>query len=118
MSILEFIRDRARYYTCPACGRNLDGCGVRMLQALDDRFTVQVTCGCCGVQFVVILAVESQATVEDGQEPMEEVPTPAVTARSQPEPIKADEVLDVHILLRDFTGPITDLFRQPSADRR
>ena len=38
-------------------------------------------------------------------------------ADPRPEPIKSDELLDVHLLLRDFTGPLTDLIQQPSGDR-
>ena len=33
------------------------------------------------------------------------------------DPIESDEVLDVHLALRDFQGPLTDLFKQPSRDR-
>ena len=31
MSIIEFIRDRARFYNCPVCGRSLKGCEVQVL---------------------------------------------------------------------------------------
>ena len=114
MSILEFIRDRARYYNCPVCGRSLDGCDVRMLKQFEDRFTVQVTCGLCLVQFVVVLAVQGESFDTE-----REVAHAAVRQDSSPppEPIKSDEVLDVHLLLQDFTGPLTDLLPQP-ADRR
>ncbi|HZU15823.1 MAG TPA: hypothetical protein VFD01_04330 [Candidatus Dormibacteraeota bacterium] len=112
MRIIDFIRDRARYYRCPVCNRGLEDCQVRLLQHAGDRYTVQVTCASCRVQFVVILVVQGdglEATEEAAFEP------PAATER---EPIQADEVLDVHLLLRDFKGRLTDLFRQPSAGRR
>jgi hypothetical protein len=117
MRILEFIRDRARYYNCPVCGRSLEGCDVRMVKAVEDRYTVQVTCASCWVQFVVILAVQGESMVAEPQlveqhEPAEAPPIPSAA------PIEADELLDVHLLLEEFRGPLTDLVRQPSGDRR
>jgi hypothetical protein len=38
--------------------------------------------------------------------------------RPRREPIKGDELLDVHLLLRDFSGRLTELVQQPSGDRR
>jgi hypothetical protein len=117
MRILEFIRDRARYYNCPVCGRSLDGCDVRMLKAVEDRFTVQVTCASCWVQFVVILAVEGDSVTSEPElvEQHEHSETPPMPMAA---PIEADELLDVHLLLEEFKGPLTDLVRQPSGDRR
>jgi transcription elongation factor Elf1 len=121
MTILDFIRDRARYYNCPVCGRSLKGCQVRMLKQIEDRYTVQVTCASCGVQFVVILAIqgdsieadEEVATVEAA--PLEELEE--VEVEPAPEPIQVDEVLDVHLLLRDFEGSFSDLLHEPSEHR-
>lgn len=133
MRIIDLIRDRARYYNCPVCGRSLRDCELRMLRAVDDRYTVQVTCAACRVQFVVILLVQGggleslakderaldRELVEDGDVLAEATaPAPArETARPEQDPIQSDEVLDVHLALRDFDGPLTALFRQPSADR-
>ncbi len=124
MRFIDFIRDRARYYNCPVCGRSLRDCELRMLRHVEDRYTVQVTCAACRVQFVVILAVQGegldkasqddlgltdeQVLVDDGRP---EAGEPA------PEPIQSDEVLDVHLVLRDFEGRLTDLLKQPSAGR-
>ena len=124
MRFLDFIRDRARYYNCPVCGRNLHDCDMRLLRHVEDRFTVQVTCASCHVQFIVILAVQGPGLegMEDGlafgTELMDEVDViPEEAAHERPEPIKSDELLDVHLLLRDYTGPLTDLIQQPSGDR-
>ena len=67
MSIIEFIQDRARYYNCPVCGKNLRGCGVRMLNQVDDRYTVQVSCAACGVNFVIVLAIQG-AGIESAED--------------------------------------------------
>jgi|SRR2546429_4600742 len=129
MRFIDFIRDRARYYNCPVCGRSLRDCELRMLRHVEDRFTIQVTCAACRVQFVVILAVQGDGL--DGV-PAEELtidadllegiegpgrPVAAEPAEPAPEPIQSDEVLDVHLTLRDFQGRLPDLFKQPSPGR-
>src|SRR5437660_12414943 len=129
MRFIDFIRDRARYYNCPVCGRSLRDCELRMLRHVEDRYTVQVTCAACRVQFVVILAVqgdglETFATDEltfeaELAEDADLLGDAAVPQAGGPErePIQSDEVLDVHLMLRGFHGRLTDLFRQPSGDR-
>ena len=128
MRFIDFIRDRARYYNCPVCGRSLRDCELRMLRHVEDRYTVQVTCASCRVQFVVILAVQGEGLealpqdelaldrelAEDGEVIAEAV---VEAAGSQREPIESDEVLDVHLALKQFQGRLTDLFKQPSGDR-
>ncbi|HLH68797.1 MAG TPA: hypothetical protein VKY90_07130 [Candidatus Dormibacteraeota bacterium] len=114
MRFLDFIRERARYYRCPVCNRGLEDCEVRLLQHAGDRYTVQVTCAGCQVQFVVILVVQGDGLDSSDEARLE----PSAAAADEREPIQADEVLDVHLLLRDFEGRLTDLFSQPSAGRR
>jgi hypothetical protein len=134
MRFIDFIRDRARYYNCPHCGRGLRDCELRMLRHVEDRYTIQVTCAACRVQFVLILAVQGdgleslpadELTLEPGlPEDADllgdagfEAAEPAAPAEPAPEPIGSDELLDVHLALRDFQGRLTDLFKQPSGDR-
>ena len=129
MNILEFIRDRARYYNCPVCAKSLKGCTVRMLSQVDDRFTVQVTCRACDVTFIVVLAIdaggmESTTTSITGADDEVEVEIyeslglddddPAESpVRAEPkEPIQVDELIDLHLLLRDFHGPLTELVKE------
>ena len=117
MSIIEFIQDRARYYNCPVCGRNLKGCSVRMLNHVEDRFTVQVTCASCHVTFIVILAIQGQGLemVRDAEVDVEveDLRLEAGDTGQEPGPIELDELLDVHLTLRSFDGTLTDLIKQP-----
>jgi hypothetical protein len=130
MSIIEFIQDRARYYNCPVCGRSLRGCEVRMLNHVEDRFTVQVTCAACHVTFIVILAIQGQGVeAELGDDMAVEVELETVAENeladqlideapeAAREPIEVDELLDVHLHLRHFDGSLTDLFKQPEPRR-
>ncbi len=106
MNIIAFIKERARYYNCPACARNLESCEVRMLKQAESHLTVEVTCASCHVTFIVVLAVQYNA--DELEEAVEE---PAEFVSVEASPISHDEVLDVHDLLRDFTGNFRDLLR-------
>jgi hypothetical protein len=124
MSIIEFIQDRARYYNCPVCGRSLKGCEVRMLKHVEDRFTVQVTCAACHVQFIVILAIQGQGleTLNEDELQLEVELEDAdamahALAEAELEPIASDEVLDVHLILKDFSGSLTELLKTPDPSR-
>ncbi len=108
MNIIAFIKERARYYNCPACARNLEGCEVRMLKQAESHLTVEVTCARCHVQFIVVLAV--QYSPEDFEDLTADEPV-AVSSGEGGSPITPDEVLDVHDLLRDFKGNFKDLLR-------
>jgi hypothetical protein len=111
MSIIEFIRDRARFYNCPVCGRSLKGCDVQVLSHEDERFHLQVTCAQCQVTFVVVLAIAGGAVEEiEAVEPVE----PAAAA---PEPISVDEILDLHLYLKSFQGTLKELIHQPDRTR-
>ena len=118
MSIIEFIRDRARFYNCPVCGRSLKGCDVQVLSHEEERFHLQVTCAQCQVTFIVVLAiaggaVEEVETVEAMGEPVEAMGEPVAAL----EPISVDEIIDLHIMLKNFQGTFTELIQQPDHSR-
>ena len=109
MNIIAFIKERARYYNCPACARNLESCEVKMLEQADSHLTVEVTCARCSVNFIVVLQVaysRDEEAVELDAEPDRERVAAGASA-----PISHDEVLDVHDLLRDYRGSLKDLIR-------
>ena len=112
MSIIEFIRDRARFYNCPVCGRSLKGCDVQVLSHEDESFRLQVTCAQCQVTFVVVLAIAGGA-MEEIEGSVAEPAEPVVEA----EPISVDEILDLHLYLKNFQGTLTELIQQPDHSR-
>jgi hypothetical protein len=113
MSIIEFIRDRARFYNCPVCGRSLKGCDVQVLSHEEERFHLQVTCVQCQVTFIVVLAIAGGA--------VEEIATLEAEAFEEPvavrEPISVDEILDLHLYLKNFRGTLAELIHQPDHSR-
>ncbi len=113
MSIIEFIRDRARFYNCPVCGRSLKGCDIQVLSHEEERFHLQVTCAQCQVTFIVVLAVAGGAVDE-----IETVETPAEEELAPSrEPISVDEILDLHLYLKNFQGTLKELIHQPDHSR-
>jgi len=127
MGIIDFIRDRARFYNCPVCGRSLKGCDIQVLSHEDERFHLQVTCAQCQVTFIVVLAIAGSGVEEiesvDATRSLAEQTTAMVEASaslvggSDPEPITIDEILDVHLYLKDFQGTLKDLLHQPDHSR-
>ena len=113
MSIIEFIRDRARYYNCPVCGRSLKGCDVQVLSHEDERFHLQVTCAQCQVTFIVVLAIAGGAVDEIQSLTPEPAPEPVTEA----EPISVDEILDLHLYLKGFQGTLKELIQLPDHSR-
>ena len=122
MSIIEFIRDRARFYNCPVCGRSLKGCDIQVLSHEHERFHLQVTCAQCQVTFIVVLAIAGGAV--DDVESVETVAEASASgsrggraAVTEPDPISVDEILDVHLYLKSFQGTLKDLLHQPDHSR-
>ena len=113
MSIIEFIRDRARFYNCPVCGRSLKGCEVQVLSHEEERFHLQVTCAQCQVTFIVVLAIAGGAVEEIAKVIPEREVEPVAVA----EPITVDEILDLHLYLKNFQGTLLELIQQPDASR-
>jgi len=113
MSIIDFIRDRARFYNCPVCGRSLKGCDVQVLSHENERFHLQVTCAQCQVTFIVVLAIAGGAV----EEVEASAPAAAETPVAAPEPISVDEILDLHLYLKSFQGTLTELIHQHDHSR-
>ena len=117
MSIIEFIRDRARFYNCPVCGRSLKGCEVQVLSHEEERFHLQVTCAQCQVTFIVVLAIAGGG-IEEIAATAAEVPTePLDPEPVAAEPISVDEILDLHVYLKTFQGTLTELIQLPDPSR-
>lgn len=112
MSIIEFIRDRARFYNCPVCGRSLKGCEIQVLSHEEERFHLQVTCAQCQVTFIVVLAIAG-----GGVEETEVAAELEVEPVAQAEPISVDEILDLHLYLKDYQGTLRDLIPHPDPSR-
>src|SRR4030081_3162622 len=113
MSIIEFIRDRARFYNCPVCGRSLKGCEVQVLSHEEERFHLQVTCAQCQVTFIVVLAIAGGAV----EEIEKTIPEPCTQPVASAEPILIYEIPPLHLYPKNFQGTFKELIQQPDPSR-
>ena len=104
MDILALMRDRAAAEVCPRCRRPLDNCELAVIRNDDPQYTLQVTCALCRVTFVIVVQVRDR--VEAGG-----VGAALPTGPPLAPPISGEEMLELHELLRDHGGPLTDLLR-------
>src|SRR5258708_3736713 len=111
MGIIEFIRDRARFYNCPVCGRSLKGCDVQVLSHEEERFHLQVTCAQCQVTFIVVLAIAGGAVEEIAKAIPDREPVVAA------EPITVDEILNLPLYRKTSQATLTELSHQPDHSR-
>ena len=91
-----------------------------MLNHQEDRFTVQVTCAACKVSFVVVLAIQGSgvnAMLEKDEELVIHDVLSATVPGSGAGPIEPDEILDLHLLLKDFEGSLDELLKAPNRSR-
>jgi hypothetical protein len=114
VDILSLMRERSGDYDCPKCGLSLKGCELEMLRNDDPQYTVQVTCAACHIKFIVVLQVRDRLRHGlDHDDHLEEAAVPAGPPPAPP--IGADEMLDLHEMLRDHSGSLLDLFRPERA---
>ncbi len=119
MDILPFLRQRAGDFTCPRCRYSLADCGVRIVQQRGPLYTVQVTCRRCELSLLVQLEVQGDA---DRDGPAAIPSTRSQRGASAPRragragtpapaapPISPDELLDLHLHLAGFEGPLLQL---------
>ena len=107
MDILSFIRERSGDYDCPVCRDPLVDCDLKLLRHDGNTYTVQVGCAHCHVSFVVVLQLRGELPAA----------TPAADVEPPAPPISADEMLDVHEMLRDHDGPLAELFARRGPSR-
>lgn len=105
VDILSFIRERSGDYDCPVCRDPLVACDLKLLRQDGNTYTVQVACAHCHVSFVVVLQLRGELPA-----------APAQHVEPAAPPISADEMLDLHEMLRDHDGTLAELFgrRGPS----
>jgi hypothetical protein len=116
VDILSFIRERSGDYDCPVCRDPLVDCDLKLLRQDGNTFTVQVACARCRVTFVVVLQFRGDVAGL-GSAAAPDVDAADAEVEAAP-PISADELLDVHETLRDWSAPIVELVGRPARGSR
>jgi hypothetical protein len=108
MDLLELLRSQARRYRCAACGKSMADCDINILAQQGNRALVRVTCTSCNDEN--LLQIVFQGEGEEGTAPAAQPRRRRRTIEideGRPEavePISSDELLDLHLMLRDHAG--------------
>ncbi len=114
MDLPELLRSQAKRYRCAACGQNMADCGINVLAQQGNRALVRVTCAACQDENLLQIIFQTEGEFSDAED--EEEPARVRLfdegMPSNPTPISADEVLDVHAFLASFDSGLAELVRQ------
>jgi len=102
--IIDFLRGQAHNYSCRVCGSNHRASALRKVGQHHNKVVVQVTCARCKDAFFLHIEFARAATRE-----RRAAPSPRDQKPGSAPPVSADEVLDVHRLLDDHRGRLSDL---------
>ena len=90
---------------CGLCGRKYDSTNVNILGHQDDLWFLSVFCSSCRTQGLIAAVIREGVVAEVVSELTEE----EVAKFAQAEVVAPDDVLDIHNLLKDFKGGISEL---------
>jgi hypothetical protein len=110
MDAERWLTSELASFGCAACGQPYGEAQIRLIAQRDELFFVDLSCPHCGSQAVAIVTIQSDA------EPTQAW-AHATTAADEPDEasaerapaISVDEVIDAHVLLRDFDGDVHQL---------
>lgn len=98
----DWLRTQLSTFACERCGRTYLTSHIRVLAQRDDLFVVDFDCRSCGSRAVAFVTVEIEST-EDGEEHGSDLIVETEPGQL-PAPVGSDDVLDMHLFLRDFDG--------------
>lgn len=109
-----FIRQLIANIKCAVCQHRYEPDDIKIIEHQDDLWVLGVLCAECQTQGL-ILAMVREVSVEEGREPVweDEVFDDDSELLVEASPICADEILDMHCLLRRFDGNLWDLLTGP-----
>lgn len=93
---------------CAVCGQSYEISGIHVLGHEEDLWFLEVNCSSCQAQSLVAAVVRqgkaSDAITDSTKAELDEF--------GHMDVVTADDVLDVHIFLKDYHGDFTQLFGQ------
>ena len=91
---------------CGVCGEYYEGKNVKVLGRRDELWFLSVFCPACGSQGLVA------AVIEEGglPRPIGDLGGAEQAAFRNLGPVSADELLDIHVFLKEFDGDFLRLF--------
>jgi hypothetical protein len=105
-------------FACAACGQPYGEGHIRLLARREELWFVDLSCPHCGSQAVAIVTVQLEGETVEGAGG---VPHEAAPAGPQGAPVppalSIDDVIDAHVLLRDFEGDVHQLIARFDGQR-
>jgi hypothetical protein len=98
-AILKMLASMLR---CEKCNRSISAEGISLLSQKDDWWFFDVHCSGCGESRVVAALVRDEDAPESEAPHEAEMPNVGVC-------VSSDDVLDMHLFLRDFGGDFQSL---------
>lgn len=110
MDAERWLTSELASFGCAACGQPYGEAHIRLIAQREELFFVDLSCPHCGSQAVAIVTiqVDGDGTTLDGGE-LVRAESPVKTAAADAPAISADDVLDAHALLDDFSGDVHQL---------
>ena len=99
-------------FACAGCGQAYGQERIRVIAQRDDLFFLDLACAHCGSQAVAIVTVQiddETASSEPGQAGPAGQQAGDDSLPPTGPPLSADDVLDMHRILRDFEGDAREL---------
>ena len=103
-----FLRRLLSTIKCSVCGRHYEAKNVNVLGHQGELWFISVFCPACGTHGLVAAVVKEGTPTEVITDLTEE----ELAKFAQGEAVGIDDVLDIHNLLRDFKGDISQLFTE------
>ena len=101
----EFIRSLLSNLQCARCGRHYDPASTSLLGYIEGLWIFYVYCPSCNsLGFAIASTSESEVTEADTEL------TPTEKGRFSTAAITSDDVINMYIILNDFSGGFSSLF--------
>jgi hypothetical protein len=101
-------------FACAACGQPYGPAHVRVIAQREGLYFVDLSCPHCASQAVAIVTIQvdggaSDESLEDDATGPARIHPPADGAAASQPALSVDDVIDAHVLLRDFEGDVHQL---------
>jgi len=103
-----FLRRLLSTIKCSVCGRYYDAKNVNVLGHQGELWFISVFCPSCGTHGLVAAVIKEGVPTEVMTDLTEE----ELAKFAQGEAVGTDDVLDIHNMLKDFRGNISELFSE------
>lgn len=118
MDAESWLASELAAFACAACGQPYGEGHIRLLARREELWFVDLSCPHCGSQAVAIVTVQFEAEAADASASDAHQATMASPSASpSPPAVSVDDVIDAHVLLRDFEGDVHQLIARLSGPR-